>query len=254
MNMSLKAMLPLLCLVFSVAALLLWVPGARVLPSASGTREGSQVHQLELPTGDVLVNETHFTHGWQDGQYTSSTLAIRWKKTGELEQIAAATGILPNVQHVAIATNEEHLVIATGGKVFFRKRGGNKGQWNTWRLNSSPEIYGFIRDYLESHFPGSFTTNHTSEGESLQVPGNFAQNEYPMTIYPSGTAAMDFEYCPPKLFYEVEKINLSSRRLWVVPFAKNHRLPRLVFAEENSFGTWKFDMSESIKENERASK
>ena len=117
-------------------------------------------------------------------------------------------------------------------------------------MNASSEIFGFIKDYLDSHYPGSYTTNSSSEDTCLRVPGNIGQNEYPMTLYPEGTAAQELDHPPPKLPYEVEAINLTARRLTAVPFARNHRLPKLVFAEQKPFGTWKFDSAETAKENE----
>jgi hypothetical protein len=241
------------CVAVCVAVLLgiLILAGPAPFFGPTSPQQGSQTHRAPLPTGDTLINETRFTYGWQDGRCTSSTLAVRWKATAEVEPIAAATGLLPNVLHITIVTNEEHLVVATGGKVFFRQRTGRKGEWSIWRLNSSPEIFGFIKDYLDRHYPGSYTTktNGSSEDTCLRMPGNLGQNEYPMTIYPEGTAAQEFEYRPPKLPYEVEAIDLNKRRLTAVPRTKNHRLPKLVFAEQEPFGAWKFDLAETRKEN-----
>lgn len=179
--------------------------------------------------------------------YKSSTLAIRWKNNGETEPITGTSQLLPNLHHFAMVTNAPHIFIAVGGTVFFRDKTGDKGKWNSWKLNASSEIFTFIHEHLEKHFPGAYT-NGISNGERfVKVPGNLSQNEYPMTVYPTGSAGLEINSGGAPIFpYEVESIDLEMGQLVATTFAKNHLLPKLIFSKRISLDSWEFDPKESL--------
>ncbi len=218
-------------------------------PSNNGvehTTLRTQNHTRKLSTGDTLINETRFSQGWQDGMYKSSTLSIRWEKTGEIEPISSSSQLLSNMQHFGIETNENHIVVAAGGNLYFRERNGIKGAWNMWRLTNSFEAFTFIKEHLNIHFPTQYESGVFKEGGFLKVEGDFSQNEYPMTIHERGTAGLDLNiYNDLKFPYEVESMDLERGELIAVPFANNPRLPKLVFQKGAAFGQWVFSAKRS---------
>jgi len=213
----------LFALFFTVLPILFW-------SSASTPRQGSQTHEHKLSTGDVLVNETITPMAGKMG----NTQAAPWRfvgwKPANLNKFR-----LPQAHYTTsgLCHSEGRRAPCCCHRWHSFLPGANRQEWRLEYL----EI-GFLTTNLSIHqrlsgnsFPGFIYYESHEEGECLNVVGDFEQNEYPMTIYPSGTAAQDFEYHAPRLPYEVQNIDLITRRLKAVPFAANHQLPTLVFVQ-----------------------
>ena len=131
-------------------------------------------------------------------------------------------------------------VIGIGRTVYYRPKTAPADHWNSWTRWASPEIFNFVKTYLDTQSPDSyaFTTNESTPPGAFTIKCNRLGVESPIVIAAQGD-----------LPYEVNAIRMKGRELVAVPFAGNPFAPKLVFSAIGDFGGWEFDQHLTAIEN-----
>lgn len=206
-------------------------------------REWTQAIEWRFRSGEKLREEIHLLSGFSESTVKSSTLFIEWGN-GARESLSTATQYPYNhsMNHFALSTNGDYFVIGAGKTVFYREKTAPPNQWHRWRLTATPEIFRFIKEYLDAQAPDAygFKTNQNTPPDTFIIKCNRLGVEQPLTITSQG-----------ELPYEVEAIRNEGRELVIVPFAANPFAPKLVVSPDGDFGRWKFDERLTAIENKR---
>jgi len=188
---------------------------------------------VKFHSGERLVREDHYLSAFVQTTLENSRLFLQWPD-GRME-LLASTNHYATANHYALSQDGDMYVICAGRTVYYRQKKSPDSQWNLWTLTASPEIYDFIKKYLDAHSPGSYASesNEFAPAGAFKIKCNHLGEEQPLVIAPQG----DSPYA-----YEIESIRNQGRELVAVPFASNPFAPqKLIFTQTGDFGGWKFD-------------
>jgi hypothetical protein len=201
-----------------------------------------QVSEIaKFHSGEKLVREDHFLSGFPKSILQNSKLSIQW--TNDESELLVSTNHYSSVNHYALSKDGDMYVIGIDRTVYYRQKKSPENQWGSWSLTASPEIYSFIKNYLDAHSPGSYAsdTNEFAPAGAIEIKCNHLGEEQPLIIAPQG----DFSYA-----YEIETIRNQGREIIAVPFASNPFAPKkLIFSQDADLGGWKFDETLTAKAN-----
>ncbi|GEM_PF-6959199 len=192
-------------------------------------------------SGEQLVREDGFRSGFVQTTLESSKLFMVW--TNGQKELLEVSGNYSTANHFALSTDGDINAIGIGRTIYYRAKTAPTNQWNSWKLTASPEIFNFIKAYLDANFPGSYTsdTNEFAPANAIVIKCNRLGEEQPLVIAPQG----DMSYG-----YEVEAIRNRGRELVAAPFASNPFAPKkLIFSMDKNSGGWKFDVDLTTAEN-----
>jgi hypothetical protein len=233
----------ILCLALVLSGVLALLGFNHFFWSGIANRQWTQTLERKLPSGEKLIEEIHLKGGFPKDTAKSSTLFIQWNN-GERESLSTATQypFVHPMNHAALSTNGDVLVIGAGRTVFYRRKTSPPNQWSSWTLTASPEIFIFVKNSLDAQSPNSyaFETNESTPLGAFTIKCNHLGVEQRIIIAAQGD-----------LPYEVNVVRNEGRELVIVPFAPNPFAPRLVVSQDGDFGGWKFDERLTAIENER---
>jgi len=192
-------------------------------------------------SGGKLIRADRYLSGFVQTTLQESKLLVEWPD-GKRELLNVANHY-SSFNHYAISEEDDAYVIGVGGTVYYRLKSSPMNQWSSWTLTGSPEIYNFIKKYLDAHSPGSYAsdTNEFAPAGAFKIKCNHLGKEQPLIIAPQGDLS-----CA----YEIETIRNQGRELVAVPFASNPFAPKeLIFSQDAGFGGWKFDQTLTAKAN-----
>lgn len=229
----------ILCLALVLSGVLAFFGFNYFFWSWSRNHPWTQVSEIWVyPSKDRLVRENHFVSGFPRSILQNSKLFIQWSN-GQKE-LLASTEHYRTVNHCTLSADGDRDVIGVGGITYYRQKTSSTNQWNSWTLAGSPEIYSFIKNYLDAHSPGSYApdTNEFAPAGAFEIRCNRMGEEQPLVIAAYGDSP-----------YEIAAIRDHGRELMAAPFASNPFAPQLIFSQDGNFGGWKFDEHLTTAEN-----
>jgi hypothetical protein len=170
----------------------------------------------------------------------NSRLFFQWPD-GHME-LLASTKHNSTANHYALSQDGDMYVVSVGGTVYYRQKASPESQWGSWRLTASPEIYHFIKKYLDDHSPNSYSsdTNEFARAGAFKIRCNRLGVEQPLIIAPQASLSC----------YEIGTIRDLGRELVAVPFARNPFAPkRLIFSRDGDTGRWIFNETLTVGAN-----
>jgi len=188
---------------------------------------------VKFHSGEKLVREDHYLSAFVQTTLENSRLFFQWPD-GRME-LLASTNHYSTANHYALSQDGDMYVIGVGRTIYYRQKKSPDNQWSSWTLTSSPEIYDFIKKYLDAHSPGSYAsdTNEFAPAGAFKIKCNRLGEEQPLIIAPQGDLS-----CA----YEIETIRNQGRELVAVPFASNPFAPKeLIFSRDGDSDRWKFN-------------
>lgn len=202
--------------------------------SWSSGRSWSQVSEINFKSGEKLVVENRFRSGLPS-VLENSKRYIQW--ADRKRELLISTNHSSTVNHHAFSKDGNDYVIGVGRMVYFRPKPAPAGHWNSWTLTGSPEVYNFIKKYLDARSPGSYApdTNELAPAGAFKIRYDRLGVEQPLVIVPHGDSPYG---------HEIGCIRDQGRELIAVPFASNSFAPqKLVFLRNVNSGGWKFSES-----------
>ena len=198
-------------------------------------RPHSWIHRSEVVTfhsGEKVIREDHFLSSFPQTALEESRLFFQ-RPDGHME-LLASTKHNSMANHYALSQDGDMYVVSVGGTVYYRQKASPESQWGSWTLTASPEIYHFIKKYLDDHSPNSYApqTNEFARAGAFKIRCSRLGVEQPLIISLEGNLSC----------YEIGTIRNLGRELVAVPFASNPFAPtRLIFSRDGDSGRWKFN-------------
>ena len=188
-------------------------------------------------SGDKVTGEYYFLRG-MGSTMQSNKLYVQWAN-GEKELLTTRT-FDSKRSSCSCSTNGDLNAIAVGVDLFYRTKSSTPGQWDTWRLVATQNIYDFIKQYLDDHYTNSYEP-FTSE---LWPPGSFKikctppDEEQTLPIVTRGD-----------LPYSIKEILNGGHDLVVVPDFASRYAPVLIFSQNKEIPGWHLNKRETLRRN-----